>query len=76
MIRVGERLTVRAESARQLLLRIMVPQALLIFAAMFLVWYAVGRGLRPLASLQRELTTRSHRTARRCPSSRCRRGVR
>lgn len=61
MIRVGERLTVRAESARQLLFRIMVPQALLIFVAVFIVWYAVGRGLRPLASLQRELTTRSHR---------------
>ncbi len=61
LIRVGERLTVRAESARQLLLRIMVPQALLIFVAVFLVWYAVGRGLGPLASLQGELAARSHR---------------
>jgi two-component system sensor histidine kinase TctE len=61
LIRVGERLTERAESARQLLFRIMVPQALLIFVAVFLVWYAVGRGLTPLASLQRELAARSHR---------------
>lgn len=61
LIHVGERLTVRAESARQLLLRIMVPQALLIFVAVLVVWYAVGRGLRPLASLQRDVTARSDR---------------
>jgi two-component system sensor histidine kinase TctE len=60
-IYVGERLMVRAESARQLLFRIMVPQALLILVAMFIVWFAVGRGLHPLASLQRELATRSDR---------------
>lgn len=60
-IYVGERLMVRTESAQQLLLRIMVPQAVLIFIALFLVWYAVGRGLTPLASLQRELAARSHR---------------
>ena len=61
LIRVGERVTVRAESARQLLLRIMVPQAVLILVAVFIVWYAVGRGLNPLASLQRELAARSDR---------------
>jgi two-component system sensor histidine kinase TctE len=60
-IHVGERLMVRTESARQLLLRIMVPQAVLIFIAMFIVWYAVGRGLGPLESLQRELARRSDR---------------
>lgn len=61
LIQVGERLTLRAESARQLLLRIMVPQALLILVAMLVVWYAVGRGLGPLASLQRDVTARSDR---------------
>jgi two-component system sensor histidine kinase TctE len=61
LIHVGERLTVRSESARQLLLRIMVPQALLIFVAVLVVWYAVGRGLRPLVSLQRDVTARSDR---------------
>jgi two-component system sensor histidine kinase TctE len=60
-IYVGERLMLRSESARQLLFRIMVPQALLILVAVFIVWHAVGRGLRPLASLQRELTARSDR---------------
>jgi len=60
-IYVGERLTVRAESARELLFRIMVPQALLIMIAVFVVWYAVGRGLNPLDNLQRELATRSDR---------------
>jgi two-component system sensor histidine kinase TctE len=60
-IYVGERLMVRTESARQLLLRIMVPQALLIFVAVFIVWYAVGRALGPLKNLQRELASRSDR---------------
>jgi two-component system sensor histidine kinase TctE len=59
VIQVGERLDVRAESARQLLFRIMVPQGLLIFVALLVVWLAVGRGLKPLASLQRELAARS-----------------
>jgi two-component system sensor histidine kinase TctE len=39
----------------------MLPQAVLILLAGLAVWYAVGRGLVPLASLQRELATRSHR---------------
>ncbi len=60
-IHVGERLMARTESARQLLLRIMGPQAVLILVALFIVWYAVGRGLGPLASLQRELAARSDR---------------
>jgi len=38
-----------------------VPQALLIFLAMFAVWYGVGRGLVPLIALQREIEQRSHR---------------
>ncbi|HET9405399.1 MAG TPA: sensor histidine kinase N-terminal domain-containing protein, partial [Burkholderiales bacterium] len=61
LIHVGERLTVRSESARQLLLRIMVPQLLLILVAVFVVWYAVGRGLGPLTSLQRDVAARSDR---------------
>jgi len=60
-IYVGERLMVRTESARQLLLRLLVPQAALILIAMFIVWHAVGRGLGSLQSLQRELASRSDR---------------
>lgn len=61
MIHVAERLTVRADSARQIMFGMMLPQALLIVAATVAVWYGVGRGLRPLASLRSEIESRSHR---------------
>lgn len=60
MIHVAERITVRSNSARQLILGMVLPQAVLILAATLAVWYGVGRGLRPLASLRREIETRSH----------------
>lgn len=61
LIQVGERITLRTEFARQLLLRMALPQALLIFLALFAVWYGVGRGLAPLSDLKREVERRSHR---------------
>ena len=61
MIHVAERLTVRSDSARQIILGMVLPQALLIFAATLAVWYGVGRGLRPLASLRADIESRSHR---------------
>jgi two-component system sensor histidine kinase TctE len=61
LIQVGEHVTLRSEFARQLLLRMVLPQALLIFLAMFAVWYGVGRGLAPLSDLRREIERRSHR---------------
>jgi len=61
LIRVAERMTLRTESAGQLLLRMVLPQAALIFLAIFAVWYGVGRGLAPLTVLQREIEQRSDR---------------
>lgn len=61
LIQVAERLTVRTESARQIMLRMALPQGLLILAAALLVWYGVARGLAPLASLREEIESRSHR---------------
>ena len=61
IIRVAEPMTLRTESAGQLLLRMVLPQAALIFLAIFSVWYAVGRGLAPLTALQREVEQRSDR---------------
>jgi two-component system sensor histidine kinase TctE len=61
LIQVGEHVTLRSEFSRQLLLRMVLPQALLIFLAMFAVWYGVGRGLAPLSELRREIERRSHR---------------
>ena len=61
LIQVAERVTLRAEFAGQLLLRMALPQTLLIFLAMFAVWYGVGRGLAPLSDLKGEIERRSHR---------------
>lgn len=69
LIQVGERLTLRTEVARQLLLRIVLPQTLLTFLAIFAVWYGVGRGLAPLSQLQREIEQRSHRDLSPLPES-------
>jgi two-component system sensor histidine kinase TctE len=61
LIQVAERVNVRTESAGVMILRMILPQAILIVLAAFLVWYAVGRGLAPLSSLRREIESRSHR---------------
>jgi len=61
LIQVAERVTLRTDSARAVLVRMALPQALLIFLAMFAVWYGVGQGLAPLIALQREIEQRSHR---------------
>lgn len=61
LIQVGERVTLRTQFAHQLLLRMVLPQGVLIFLAMFAVWYGVGRGLAPLSDLRREIERRSDR---------------
>jgi two-component system sensor histidine kinase TctE len=61
LIQVAERVTARDEFARQIILRMVLPQGLLIFLAGLAVWYGVGRGLAPLSSLRREIQSRSHR---------------
>lgn len=60
-IQVAERLTARDAFAREIILRMVVPQALLILLAGLAVWYGVGRGLAPLSTLRREIESRSHR---------------
>lgn len=61
LIQVAERVTARTDSARQIILRMVVPQGLLILAAALAVWYGVGRGLAPLINLRKEIEHRSHR---------------
>ena len=70
MIHVAERMTVRSDSARQIIFGMVLPQALLIIAATVAVWYGVGRGLRPLASLRGEVESRSHRDLSPLPETR------
>ena len=61
LIQVAERINTRTEFAGLIILRMVLPQAILIMLAAFLVWYAVKRGLAPLSSLRREIESRSHR---------------
>lgn len=61
MVQVAENRAARNEFARQILLRMVLPQALLTFVAGMIIWYAVGRGLAPLITLRREIENRSHR---------------
>jgi two-component system sensor histidine kinase TctE len=61
LIQVAERVTARDEFARQILLRMVLPQGILILLAGIAVWYGVGRGLAPLSTLRREIENRSHR---------------
>jgi len=61
LIQVSERVTARDEFARQIILRMVVPQGLLILIAGLAVWYGVGRGLAPLSALRQEIQNRSHR---------------
>jgi len=61
LIQVAEHVTARDEFARQIILRMVLPQGILILLAGFAVWYGVGRGLAPLSTLRREIESRSHR---------------
>ncbi|MFN7086230.1 MAG: sensor histidine kinase [Burkholderiales bacterium] len=60
-VQVAENRASRVEFARLILLRMMLPQSLLILLAAALMWYAVGRGLAPLSALRKEIESRSHR---------------
>jgi two-component system sensor histidine kinase TctE len=61
MVQVAENRAARNEFARQILLRMVLPQALLILFTGLMIWFAVGRALAPLAELRREIESRSHR---------------
>jgi hypothetical protein len=55
LIQVAERVTARDQFARLIIVRMVIPQGLLIFFAGLAVWYGVGRGLAPLSALRREI---------------------
>ena len=60
LIQVAERSSLRADFARQIMLRMMLPQAILVLLAALAVWFGVGIGLRALTSMRREIENRSH----------------
>lgn len=61
LVLVGETLNKRRILANEILLGMLLPELLLIIVVGGLVWYGIERGLRPLAVLQREISSRSHR---------------
>lgn len=60
LIQVAEKTALRNNFARQIMLRMMVPQAILVILAAFAVWLGVGLGLRALTSIRTEIENRSH----------------
>ena len=61
LILVGETLNKRRTLANEVLLGMLLPEVLLIALIGALVWFGIDRGLRPLAALQKEISSRSHR---------------
>jgi len=60
LIQVAERSTLRDNFARQIMLRMMIPQGILVLLSTLAVWFGVGIGLRALTSMRREIENRSH----------------
>jgi two-component system sensor histidine kinase TctE len=61
MVQVAENRSARNDFARQIIVRMVLPQLLLIVLAGCMLWLAVGRALAPLETLRREVESRSHR---------------
>ena len=59
-VQVAEKTSLRTDFARQLMLRMMVPQGILVILAALAVWLGVGLGLRALTSVRTEIENRSH----------------
>lgn len=61
IVRVAETVRKRTLLAREILLSVVLPQALLILVAGIVVWVGVVHGLSPLEKLRRAVMARSHR---------------
>jgi signal transduction histidine kinase len=61
MVAVGETLVKRRILSREILVGMLLPQAVLLALAAVLVWLGVARGLRPLEALVDAIRHRSHR---------------
>ena len=59
-VQVAEKTSLRTDFARQLMLRMMVPQGILVILAALAAWLGVGLGLRALTSVRTEIENRSH----------------
>lgn len=61
IVRVAETLNRRNLLAREILLAVVLPQALLLLVAGVIVWVGVAHGLAPIERLRRAIAARSHR---------------
>ena len=61
IVRVAETLNRRNALAREILFAVVLPQAILLFAAGIIVWAGVAHGLAPLERLRRIVAARSPR---------------
>lgn len=60
LIQVAERAALRDDFARQIMLRMMIPQGILVLLSTLTIWFGIGLGLRALTSVRREIENRSH----------------
>ena len=67
IVEVAETLIKRDKLVLELLFASAVPQILIAFAAVVLLWLGIGQGLRPLARLRGEIAARSPRDLRAVP---------
>ena len=67
IVEVAETLIKRDKLVLELLVASAVPQVLIAFAAVVLLWLGIGQGLRPLARLRGEIAARSPRDLRPVP---------
>jgi len=67
IVQVAETLVKRDKLVLELLLASTAPQLLIAFAAVALLWFSIGQGLRPLDRLRQEIAARSPRDLRPVP---------
>ncbi|HEV2611108.1 MAG TPA: sensor histidine kinase N-terminal domain-containing protein [Noviherbaspirillum sp.] len=58
LVQVGETLDKRVEHANEIIKGVILPQFIILPIALALVWFALSRGLSPLAELQRHIRER------------------
>ena len=58
LVQVGETLDKRVEHANEIIKGVILPQFIILPIALALVWFALSRGLSPLAELQRQIRER------------------
>ena len=58
LVQVGETLEKRSQLVNQIIKGVIVPEFIILPVALILVWFALTRGLRPLAELQQRIRAR------------------